>query len=180
MLAERIPNITAFLVFFISCCAFTLSFVNLQATAVEAGINVWLSWLFPCCIDALLIAGSLMIFRANVIGGDIRVGWSVLLVFTAISSVFNVIHSPPDVVSRAVHIIPPIALCISIELFMITLHKVETKGLVIERKRKSSEDTVVGYFAENPTATVDDAAKDLSLSKTTINRYMPKGDVNES
>jgi len=31
-----------------------------------------------------------------------------------------------------------------------------------------------------PTATVDDAAKDLSLSKTTINRYKPAGEFSES
>jgi response regulator of citrate/malate metabolism len=61
-----------------------------------------------------------------------------------------------------------------------TLHKVETKGLVIERKRKTSEDLVVNYFIDNPTASVDEAAKDLSLSRTTINRYKPVGEFSES
>ncbi len=180
MIAERIPTITAGLVLIVMGCAFVLSFVNLQATAIEANIPWILSWLFPLTVDAVLICGSLFIYRSNLAGESAIVGWSVLIVFTVISSVFNVLHSPSDLVSRFAHLIPPVALCITTELFMMTLHKVETKACVIERKRKTSEDIVVNYFIENPTASVNDAAKDLSLSRTTINRYKPAGEFSES
>lgn len=172
MIAERIPIITAGLVLVIMCCAFVLSFVNLQATADEADVPWMLTWLFPLTIDAVLICGSLFIYRSNLLDEPALVGWSVLVVFTIISSIFNVLHSPPDVVSRFVHLIPPVALCITTELFMITLRKTDGKQVVVP-KRSSSEDTVKKYFIDNPLASIADAAKDLSLSRTTIVRYKP-------
>lgn len=118
---NMIPNLTGVAVLVIAVSAFALSFFNLQATAVEAGINIWLSWLWPICIDMLLISGSLMVLRSSLRDESTQVGWSVLMAFTLVSMGFNIIHSPPDWVSQAAHAIPPVALCISIELLMMCI-----------------------------------------------------------
>jgi hypothetical protein len=118
---QSIPDATAGLVAIIACSSFLLSFVNLQAVAMEAGISPWLSWLWPLCIDALLVSGSLMILRSSLRGESAVTGWGVLLSFTAISTAFNMIHSPANFVDQAAHAIPPLALCVSIELLMIII-----------------------------------------------------------
>lgn len=118
---QCIPDMTGCAVLIIAACSFLLSFFNLQAAALEAGITPWLSWLWPVCVDALLIAGSLMILRSSIKGESPLVGWSVLLVFTGVSTLFNVLHSPDRLTAQAAHAVPPIALCVSIELFMMTI-----------------------------------------------------------
>lgn len=120
-LETAIPDLTGMAVLIIAGCAFALSFFNLQAAALEAGIRPWLSWLWPVCIDALLIAGSLMILRSSLRKESPLIGWIVLLSFTGISTLFNVLHSSADVVSQAAHAVPPVALCVSIELLMMTI-----------------------------------------------------------
>lgn len=120
-LEQSIPDFTGMAVLIIAVSAFALSFFNLQAAALQAGISPWLSWLWPVCIDALLIAGSLMILRSSLRNESAMIGWSVLISFTAVSTAFNVIHSPEGMISRAAHAIPPVALCVSIELLMMTI-----------------------------------------------------------
>lgn len=116
-----IPDLTGILVIVITVSSFVLSFCNLQATAIQSGINPWLSWMFPICVDCLLIAGSMMILRENLRGGDTRIGWGVLVAFTGVSIVFNVSQSPSDAISIAVHLVTPVSLCVSVELLMIIL-----------------------------------------------------------
>jgi len=118
---QSIPDMTGCAVLIIAGCSFLLSFFNLQAAALEAGINPWLSWLWPVCVDSLLIAGSLMILRSSIRDESPVVGWSVLLVFTGVSTLFNVLHSPPGWTAQAAHAVPPVALCVSIELLMMTI-----------------------------------------------------------
>ena len=74
------------------------------------------SW--PICIDALLISGSLMVLRSDVQGSSSAFGWGVLITFTGISTGFNIAHSPGGFLYQASHAIPPISLCISVEVLM--------------------------------------------------------------
>lgn len=120
-LEQTIPDLTGIAVLIIALSAFALSFFNLQAAALEAGISPWLSWLWPVCIDSLLIAGSLMILRSSLRSESPVIGWIVLISFTAVSTAFNVLHSPEGLISRAAHAVPPVALCVSIELLMMTI-----------------------------------------------------------
>jgi len=64
-LEQSIPDLTGLAVLIIAGCAFALSFFNLQAAALEAGISPWLSWLWPVVVDCLLIVGSLFLLRSN-------------------------------------------------------------------------------------------------------------------
>jgi hypothetical protein len=118
---KAIPDLTAMVVLITTIASFALSFCNLQEAALQAGINPWLAWMWPLCIDAVLIGGSLMILRSSLKKESSLVGWAVLLSFTCISTAFNVLHSPEDIVSRSAHAIPPIALCVSVELLMIII-----------------------------------------------------------
>lgn len=120
-LEQSIPDLTGLAVLIIAVSAFALSFFNLQAAALQAGISPCLSWLWPVCIDALLIAGSLMILRSSLRNESPMIGWSVLISFTTVSIAFNVLHSPEGMISQAAHAVPPVALCVSIELLMMTI-----------------------------------------------------------
>lgn len=149
-----IPDLTGVLVIAITICSFVLSFCNLQATAIQSGINPWLSWMFPICIDCLMIAGSMMILRENLRDGDTRVGWGVLVMFTGISIVFNVSQSPSDAISVASHCVPPVSLCISVELLMIILRgDIAGKQVILagsDATRRDTDATVSDVMVATP------------------------------
>jgi len=199
---QFIPNLTGVATLIIAVCSFLLSFFNLQATALDAGIIPWLSWLWPVCIDALLISGSLMILRSSIRMESTMVGWTVLIVFTLISMVFNIIHSPPDIISQAAHAVAPVTLCVSIELFMMCIRSDLSTEQVIEQVPTAQIVEVLNngepvtktevvhvslgtdpekfrqvmeYFEENPESTISEAAKVLGISRTTITKYRNEG-----
>lgn len=62
-----------------------------------------------------------MILRSSIRQESPIAGWFVLLIFTGISTAFNVINSPANITDQAAHAIPPVALCVSIELLMMTI-----------------------------------------------------------
>lgn len=102
--------------------AFILSFTNLNAAAIEAGIPESLAWLFPLNLDLFLLCASIFILYGNLTGESTKIGWIVLVAFTGVSTAFNMAHSPVDSLSRVSHAVSPIALCISVELLMLILH----------------------------------------------------------
>ena len=190
---KMIPDLAGAAVLIIATSSFILSFFNLQAAAIEAGINPWLSWLWPVCIDALLIAGSLMILRSNLRNESPLIGWSVLLTFTVVSTAFNTIHSPAGLTAQAAHGIPPIALCVSIELLMLCIRSdlsgqpdqggehqctdnmVTDQAPVQPVSTFDSPDTremILTHFSEHPTSTHAAAARSLGISRSTVTRHM--------
>lgn len=176
-LEKMIPDATG-IISIIMVCAFVLSFANLQAGAVQAGITPWLAWAWPVCIDALLIAGSLMILRSSLKQESTLFGWLVVVTFTGVSICFNIAHSPGDIVSQAAHAVPPITLMVSIEMFTmiirsdlkhpeytpssrldITSHDVSDKDVTsIESKRKVTDEEVLQFFGDNNQASYVEAA----------------------
>ena len=174
-LEQSIPDLTGLAVLIIAGCAFALSFFNLQAAALEAGISPWLSWLWPVVVDCLLIVGSLFLLRSNLRNESPWVGWAVLLSFTLVSTIFNVLHSPADVISQAAHAVPPVALCVSIELLMMCIKsdlKVQPVQPMSTPAPKSTPDKIVQYFKEQPMSTHAQAAEALGLSRSTVSRHM--------
>ena len=163
-LEQSIPDLTGLAVLIIAGCAFALSFFNLQAAALEAGISPWLSWLWPVVVDCLLIVGSLFLLRSNLRNESPWVGWMVLLSFTLVSTIFNVLHSPADVISQAAHAVPPVALCVSIELLMMCI-KSDLKVQPEQPEQPmstpapmSTPDKIVQYFKEQPMSSHAQAA----------------------
>jgi hypothetical protein len=138
--------------------------------------------MWPVCLDAFLLAGSLFILRANLLGESPRPGWWVLLTFTGVSTAFNVYHSPENLVARAAHAVPPIALCVSLELLMMILKSdltretkveevtVEPSPNTIEPVEEPEEvEKVRLYFEQNPGASVNKARQDLKMSWKRVN-----------
>jgi len=52
---------------------------------------------------------------------DTRPGWAIVIIFTAVSTFFNMAHSPEGLLARISHGIPPIALMCSLEVCMMIL-----------------------------------------------------------
>ena len=170
----------------IAASSFALSYLNLTDAAIESGYPEILAWLWPLCIDAFIIMGSLFVLQANLNSESSWQGWVVLLSFTGASCFFNIVHSPEDLISRSAHALPPIALCASLELLMIRLKrdlKRETVEIIestetpergidpspgvvenIDDKRLK----VLSFFTERPEASVEDARKDLKMGWGTV------------
>ena len=162
--------------------AFVLSYANLVETAIEAGISPLLAPMWPVCLDAFLLAGSLFILRANLLGETPLPGWAVLLVFTGVSTAFNVYHSPTDFAARAAHAVPPIALCVSLELLMMILKSDLTRETKVEEvsiepspntievvEEPEEVEKVRLYFELNPGTSVNKARQDLKMSWKRVN-----------
>ena len=155
--------------------AFVLSYANLVETAIEAGISPLLAPMWPVCLDAFLLAGSLFILRANLLGETPTPGWAVLLVFTGVSTAFNVYHSPENFVARAAHAVPPIALCVSLELLMMILKSDLTRETKVDEptiepvEEPEEVEKVRRYFESNPGTSVNKARQDLKMSWKRVN-----------
>lgn len=163
----------------ISFSSFALSYLNLTAAAIEAGITPLLAPLWPLCLDAFIVMGSLFVLQANMSNEPAWQGWITLLCFTVISTGFNIAHSPDDTISQAAHAIPPIALCGSLELLMIRIKRDLTYRITItgeqsivqeieERIDAAKFEKVKNYFTMNPEASVNKARMDLRMNHTTV------------
>lgn len=105
----------------IATSAFILSYSNLTAVAKSAGIPEIFAPLWPLCLDSFLVAGSIFILRASLLNESTRQGWVILILFTGVSTGFNITQGPQNFLSNAAHAIPPIALCADLEMFMYIL-----------------------------------------------------------
>lgn len=108
----------------IALFSFAISYNNLHDMALEMGIPHYLAWFFPFCIDAFLLACSIFILYAEEKGINPVEGWVFLLTYTALSIIFNVIHSPDVFWYQVGYSACPISLCISLHLFVkVTKHE---------------------------------------------------------
>ena len=190
---RSIPDLIFLVVITTTISSFALSFVNLQAAAIESGINTWLSFLWPVCIDAVLIAGSLMILRSSLRNESPVVGWLVLLGFTIVSTGFNILHSPEEITSRLAHAVPPISLCVSIEILMLIIKSdlkrtapapvhdpVPADPSPVQQDEDEpctpigvqvvSDDEIIEVFKASPGISYTQAAVILEVSRSTVSR----------
>lgn len=115
-------KVTAAGVIIIAACSFAMSFYALMQVAQTAGIIWFLTPLFPITIDVFLLIASIGVLRSTLISKPTWSFWAVLIVFTGISTLFNVSVSPSyDVITLAAHGIAPVSLCISLEVAMVFL-----------------------------------------------------------
>lgn len=189
---KTIPAVIAGMILIVSGSAFALSFYNLAAMAGDAGIPYPLAYLWPICLDCFLIIASLYILWATLLNESARPGWAALILFTGVSTAFNILHAPDNLVYQAAHAVPPIALCVSLEFLMMVLRNKtrseeevsvpisipvsappeelsvvsDTPPLVPNNKAR-----VETYFLTNPKASTNQAAKDLGLSWATVKGY---------
>ncbi|MGV8108904.1 DUF2637 domain-containing protein [Methanospirillum sp.] len=162
-------------------CSFVLSFSNLRSSAVEAGFVPILAWCWPICIDALLISGSLMVLRSNVQGVSSAFGWGVLITFTGISTAFNIAHSPSGFLYQASHAIPPISLCISVEVLMNIIRSdltaevtapVTPSPQLADKEDRGSQ--IRSYIEMHPDVTAADIARSFGVTRQTASWHLNK------
>jgi hypothetical protein len=111
-----ISRATAALVFLLALGAFALSYVSLAAAN---GLGGWQSYVWPLMLDAALVICSLAVLRANLQGERAVYPWSLVILFSVGTLVFNVLHAqeyklPPAMVAA----VAPVALFLSFELLV--------------------------------------------------------------
>ena len=128
---KRLPMISGILVGGLALAAFVLSFEAISALAVENGVNPGLAWLMPLLVDGAIIVFSINVLRATVAGEGTRIGWGLILAFTAVSVVFNVEHGQKTIWGIAMSALAPIALFTSFETLMSQIRATAQHGLNI-------------------------------------------------
>lgn len=116
MSIKFISRLTAALVFLLAVGAFALSYVSLAAAN---GLGGWQSYVWPLLLDAALVICSLAVLRANLQGERAVYPWSLVILFSLGTLVFNVLHAqayklPPALVAA----VAPVALFLSFELLV--------------------------------------------------------------
>ena len=132
------PGITAGIT--IGLIAFVLSFDALRLVFVACGINPWLSWGGPVCVDGtiLLCTWATWGFKKGHIRGAVY-PWVGLVLFSGFSITGNALHAMintglvlPDWVPPVIMSIPPVALLYATHLIVIIagdrLDKINTAG----------------------------------------------------
>lgn len=98
--------------------SFVLSYDALHQLAVANGVPQPLAWVWPLIIDGFIITASVAALQSILAGRRAAYPSLLLLVFSASSVGFNVLHAPPTLVARLVAAIPPLTLLLSFDLLM--------------------------------------------------------------
>jgi len=115
---RAISIITAILVLGLAVCAFILSYDALRNLASTNGVNPTLAWIWPVAIDGFLIVASIAVVRNSLMEERTLYQWALVIEFTGVSVVFNVIHAPDTLLAQSIGAIPPLALVLAFELLM--------------------------------------------------------------
>lgn len=122
MLSERAARVlnrgTTSGVIGLAAAGFAMSYDALHSLALTQGVPAPLAWLWPLVVDGFIVVASLSVVRAVADSRRACYPWLLVLTFSAISVVFNVVHAAPTAVARFVAAIPPSALVLSFELLM--------------------------------------------------------------
>jgi|GEM_PF-3097765 len=122
-----------------------------------------------------------MVLRSNVQGSSSAFGWGVLITFTGISTVFNIAHSPSGFLYQASHAIPPISLCISVEVLMNIIRSDLTAELTTpvtaspqpaDKEDRGSQ--IRSYIELHPEVTAADIARSFGITRQTASRHLSK------
>lgn len=106
--------------FFITGVAFVLSYSALLGTVQQySQFSEGLSYLWPLLLDALLAVAALAVIRAGVLGSAMTYPRVLVVLTTALSVTFNVLHSNLEsLISVVIHGSVPVFFFLSFELLM--------------------------------------------------------------
>ena len=138
---------------FLALASFVLSYEALWTFATDSGITWWLAWLWPLTLDFFVLVASLSILRNSLNGEPKKYAWTMVIVFTLLSIVFNAIHKglPLEVyevyvlpyIPVVAYVLPPVAFVFSFHLGMA---QIESE---LKKRPKVKPDKTPG---ETPTA----------------------------
>lgn len=115
---KALSILTAVLVAVLAGGAFALSFDSLNKLAVENGVTMGLTWVWPLVLDGSIVVFSLSALRSRLYGESILYPMSLVVLTTIASVLFNVAHAPSGPLAHTMAAVPPIALFLSFELLM--------------------------------------------------------------
>jgi hypothetical protein len=110
-----ISILTGIIVLFVGAAGFVLSFDNLRTLALANGVNVRLVFLWPCLLDAFVIACALTVLRGSLSNERTPFAWVLLFAFTGASVTYNVMAFH-DWLAGSIHGLPALVNFLSIEL----------------------------------------------------------------
>jgi len=97
---------------------FSMSYGSLHGLALAEGVPSSLAWVWPLIVDGFIVVASLSVLHAVLERRSSVYPWCLVMLFSAISVGFNVLHAAPTSVARLVGAVPPLALVLSFELLM--------------------------------------------------------------
>jgi len=112
---------------------FSMSYGALHGLALAEGVPASLAWLWPLIVDGFIVVASLSVLHAVLEQRSSVYPWCLMLVFSAISVGFNVLHAAPTPVARLVGAVPPLALVLSFEPLMRQVRAALEPGVHAER-----------------------------------------------
>lgn len=131
--------------------AFVISFNSLRGLAADTGaISASIAFLFPILVDGSIVALSRSAMASSLKGRKAGYKMALVFMFTALSVVLNIVHSPPDIVSRVIGATAPIALALLIEVVVRDArHDAIERGIVSSIEDKQAElDDIIAKFQE--------------------------------
>jgi hypothetical protein len=182
-----IPSFVAVLLIGITGCAFVLSYTSLTTLAVKAGIPAHRAFLWPLCLDLFQIVASLVVVQKYLTGQKTYVAWSVVMVVTGLSILFNILESPSNIISQAVYALPPVTIFIAFESLMGMLRSELTRTGQVQVNInhppvRADQDTcpsvdtpihhdpIAQFFSDHPGISLSKAARSLGIPRTTLKR----------
>lgn len=171
MKTKIIAWLTGILTITLAAFGFVLSFNALTDLAAQHGISI--PWLFPLIVEAAVIVFSLNATYRSLNGEAAKWQWTLIIGSSLLAGTFNVLHSQPDLISRAMSAMPSLFLLLSFETFLGQVkHAVKLTNSVkslaelaeaIEQKRREA-DTQVSEL----TATIEQKQQELDKLTATI------------
>lgn len=117
-----VNRLAVFLVSLLAIGAFVLSYNALYGVASSHGIPVKLAWIWPLLIDGAIVVFSISVVRASLLREKAWWPWLLVIVFTAGTVFFNILHfvpiDRPLLVSITIAIIAPVGLVLAFETVM--------------------------------------------------------------
>jgi len=146
-----IALIAAFGVVFVALAGLILSYESLLNLAkVSGAVKVGLAWLWPLTLDTLAIVASLNVLWAETRQEHDWYAWTLVIVFTVLSVVFNATHAgfdslmamspyPPAVIAAFVGVIPPIAAALALHLVVRLIRRVMARAIIVTTVQDAEE-----------------------------------------
>lgn len=118
MATKWLSAVTGILVALLAAGAFALSFDSLNQLAVENGVTMGLTWVWPLVLDGSIVVFSLSALRSRLHAESVRYPMTLVVLTTGASVVFNVAHAPEGPLAHTMAAVPPLALFLAFELLM--------------------------------------------------------------
>ncbi len=120
-----ISILSGVLVIMIGSLAFRLSFNAIRELAEAYGTAPELSWIVPVIVDMAVIAFSVSVLRASLMGesGAKWIGRCLIVLYTGLSVAFNIGHSTGELWAIVIAVIVPLTVLSGFETFV---HQIES------------------------------------------------------